>query len=96
MGMVRPFPDNLWRLGGGGFALAGLLMFGARRLRHRLTSLLTLFVILFAIAITGCGGGHSTHTIPGTTSGTYVFTVTATDAANVKLTTSVTATLTVQ
>jgi hypothetical protein len=59
-------------------------------------SLLASLALLFAIAIVGCGGGHSTHTTPGTTAGTYVFTVTAKDAANAKLTTSATVSLTVQ
>jgi hypothetical protein len=52
---------------------------------------------VFAVAMDGCGGhGSSTHTVPGTTVGNYAFTVTATDAANMKITTTSSITLTVQ
>jgi hypothetical protein len=96
-GMARPFGNDLWRLGEGGLALAGLLVFGARVRRFRSLSVVVALAIVFAVATGGCGGhDSSTHTVPGTTAGNYVFTVTATDATSTKITTSSSITLTVQ
>jgi len=62
-----------------------------------LPSVVVALAIVFAVAMDGCGGhGSSTHTVPGTTVGNYAFTVTATDAANMKITTTSSITLTVQ
>jgi PKD repeat protein len=92
---------NLWRIGGGGGSLlAALIMFGIPSRRHRWASALMALLVIVAAGVMGCGGGESQKSAqPGTaatTAGSYTFTLTATDAANSKLTMSTNATITVQ
>ncbi len=70
-----------WKIGG--VAFAGLLLFGIPARRRRWRSLLSAaaFLLVLAGGMTGCGGDKSTPQPigePGTTSGTYTITVTAT------------------
>ena len=94
--LLRPFRDHPWRLGEGGLTLACLLMWLGKR-RYGLRLLFVSVVLLCIVAIAGCGGSRSTtHSVSGTSPGNYVFTVTATDAANAKITSSVNIPLVVQ
>ncbi len=93
---------NFWSLGGGP-VLAALIMFGLPSRRRRWASALLVLLVTIAGGVVGCGGGGSGEgeksvqsTTPGTTAGSYTFTVTATDTANAKLTTSANVTLAVQ
>ncbi|MGB8536521.1 MAG: FG-GAP-like repeat-containing protein [Acidobacteriaceae bacterium] len=95
---------NFWPMGGGSI-LAVLILFGIPSRRHRWASALMVFVLLAGGAVIGCGGGGSggggsqksvQPSTPATTAGTYTFTVTATDAANPKLTTSTNVIITVE
>jgi subtilase family serine protease len=64
---------------GGGAVLALLVFFGipARRRSWRaMFGMVVLLVTLGSLTACGGGGGNSTTTIPGTTAGTYTFTVT--------------------
>jgi hypothetical protein len=68
-----------------GVVLAGvlLLMLPARRRRMRMLLGLVIGFVVLAGGAVGCGGksgGSTTKTIPGTTAGNYVITVTATGA----------------
>jgi hypothetical protein len=82
----------------GGVTLALLVMMGIPRLRRRSTWLVMLFLVIGAGAV-GCGGGGgstSTQPVnPGTTAGTYVFTVNAVDSVVATTTTSTTVSFTV-
>lgn len=88
------------RIGGGGVAFAGLFLLGVPSRRRRLASMLILLVFFAVAGIIGCGGGKSsgggTTTIPATTSGQYTFTITGTDTASAKITTSTKFSITVQ
>jgi hypothetical protein len=61
-----------------------------------------MLLVVAAAGFIGCGGGggvspKSTQTSsPATTAGSYTFAVTATDAANAKVTTSINVSVTVQ
>jgi hypothetical protein len=97
---LTPFGQDLWRFSGGGAALAALLMFGIPARSRRWLSMIVLFVVIFAGTI-GCGGRSTTTSTvnpatPATTSGKYTFTVTGTDSANSKITTSTSVLITVQ
>jgi sugar lactone lactonase YvrE len=96
--LARPIREMLF--GGGGTALAMLLMFGIPARRRRWASMLTLLLILASWTV-GCGGGSTstasiTPTTPATTAGSYTFVLTGTDTANTKTTTSANVTITVQ
>jgi hypothetical protein len=98
-GLARPSGQNLWRLGGGGAVLAAVLMFGIPTRRRRWLSMLALLVAVAAVGVIGCGGSQSftpPANNPGTTAGSYTFTVTGTDSANSTITASTTVTITVQ
>ena len=72
----------------GGTALAGILfLFVPSRRRRQLRGLLSLLVLIAVGSLVACGGGSSKSTgttppatLPGTTTGAYVVTVTATPA----------------
>ncbi|HTA85856.1 MAG TPA: hypothetical protein VK729_06265, partial [Silvibacterium sp.] len=90
-------PLNKFFAVGGGLAIAGLMFFGipARRRSWRTILGIVLFAVIVGMGI-GCGGGGGNSgggggggtTTPGTTAGAYVITVTGTDAATGKLTSS--------
>ena len=91
-------PLNKFFAVGGGLAIAGLLFFGIPARRRSWRSILG--VLLFAAVVgmgigcgsgggnSGGGGGGGGTTTPGTTAGAYTITVTGTDAATGKLTSS--------
>jgi hypothetical protein len=88
---------------GGGSILAALILFGIPSRRHRWASALMLLLVMAGGGVIGCGGGgggvsqkSAPPTTPATTAGSYTFILTATDAANSKLTTSTNVTLTVE
>jgi len=97
--MAKPAGIGPWGLGGG-TVLAGLLMFGIASRRRHFISLLAILLLAVAGGTIGCGGklftSGSGSTTPATAAGTYVFTVSGADSANVKLATSTTLTITVQ
>jgi len=98
--LTTPSGLKLPWLGGGGTALAVLLMFGIPARRRRWMSMLVVLAMVVVAGAIGCGGGSSksstTSTIvPGTTSGTYTFTITGTDSTNSKIATSTKVTVTV-
>jgi hypothetical protein len=65
---------------GGGALLALLVFFGIPARRKAWRGLLGVVVLLITLgSLAACGGGSSggTTTIPGTSAGTYTFTVTA-------------------
>ncbi len=94
-------PLNKFFAIGGGIAVAGLLFFGipARRRSWKTMLGVVIFSIIVGFGVVGCGGGSSSggggNTTPGTTAGTYTFTVTGTDAATGKITASGTVNVTV-
>ncbi len=84
----RPGLENksLWKIGSG--ALACLLLLAMPARRRRLPHLLAIIGICFVLAsaLTGCSGGSGSSSTtptgsPGTTSGSYTITVTATSGA---------------
>jgi hypothetical protein len=91
---------------GGSSILAALIMFGIPSRRHRWASALMVLLVMVVGGVIGCGGGGASGagasqksaqpTTPATTAGSYTFTLTATDAANSKLTTSTNVILTVE
>jgi sugar lactone lactonase YvrE len=99
--LMWPSRLNPWAIGGGEAVMAGLLMLGLP-LRRRKMSMLVLLMAILVSGATGCSGGGggnsstSTPSIPATTAGSYTFTVTGTDSANSKITTSTNVTITVQ
>jgi Pro-kumamolisin, activation domain/FG-GAP-like repeat/Bacterial Ig-like domain (group 3)/FG-GAP repeat len=96
---------NFWRIGGGPI-LAALIMFGVPSRRRRWASALMVLLVIVGGGVTGCGGGRggggggsqqaTQPSTPATTAGSYTFTVTATDAANAKLTASTNVIVTVE
>jgi hypothetical protein len=86
---------------GGGATLAMLLFFGIPSRRRRKAVMLMVLLIASIAAVSGCsggGGGNATGnppTNPGTSAGSYTFTVTATDST-AKVTTSANVVVTVQ
>jgi hypothetical protein len=81
---------------GGGATLAMLFFFGIPAKRRAWRGLMGLVFILFIGGAVGCGSsGGGTHTIPGTTAGTYTVTVTGTDSVSSTIMASVPVTLTV-
>ena len=91
-------PLNKFFAVGGGLAIAGLMFFGipARRRSWRTILGVLLFAVIVGMGIgcgsgggnSGGGGGGGGTTTPGTTAGAYTITVTGTDAATGKLTSS--------
>jgi subtilase family serine protease len=73
--------DSKGLFGAGGGALLALLVFfgipAHRRKWRAMLGMVALLVTLGSLAACGGGGGTTTTTIPGTTAGTYTFTVTA-------------------
>jgi sugar lactone lactonase YvrE len=99
--LYRP-SQRIWGLGGGA-VLAVVLFIGVPR-RRRWISLVFLLATVVGTCTIGCGGGGSSggggqktgSTTPATTAGNYVFTVTATDSTDAKVTISTTVSITVQ
>jgi hypothetical protein len=97
-----PGRTNLWAIGSGSATLAFVLAFGISSRRRRWLSMLAILALIATCGVIGCGGGGSSgssshgQSTPGTSSGNYTFTVTGTDAANAKITSSVDVTITVQ
>ncbi len=85
----------------GGATLACLLLFGIPARRRNWRSVLGMTVVLLTLVsgIIACGGGSSSNNSnsgnPGTTVGSYTVTVTGTDVATGKITSSTTVNLTV-
>jgi subtilase family serine protease len=82
--------------GAGGVALAGLLLFGIPARRRKWTSLLGLFFLAIAFtAFSACGGGGGGGGggNPGTTAGTYTFTISGTDSDGLVVKTTLTVTV---
>ena len=99
--LADPSRKSLWGFGGGSAVLAVLFLCGIPARRRRFASMLALLCLAFVSLVIGCGGGGTTGgnqgpTNPGTTSGSYIFSVTGTDSASAAITTSTTVTLTVQ
>jgi hypothetical protein len=85
-----------WYTAAGGGALACLIFFALPGRRRGWRSTFGLLVFLIGMVAVGCGGGSMSGTTnPGTTPGSYVFSVTGTDAATGKVTASGTINLTV-
>jgi hypothetical protein len=84
---------------GGGATLAMLLLFGIPARRRAWRALLSVLAVVFTLGAGGCGGGGGggggTHTIQGTTAGTYTVTVTGKDASTGSITASTTVTVAV-
>jgi len=85
---------------GAGAVLAMLFFFGIPARRRSWRAMLGMLLLITALgSLAACGGGGSsgggTTTIPGTTAGTYTFTVTATGAPSISTTQSQTFTVTV-
>jgi hypothetical protein len=82
---------------GGGATLAMILLFGIPARRRAWRALPSIFAIVFTVGAVGCGGGGGggTHTIQGTTAGTYTVTVTGKDASTGSITASTTVTVAV-
>jgi hypothetical protein len=95
----------LYRLlaGGGGDALALVFLFGIPARRRTWQVLLSLLAVVFMAGAIGCGSGGGVSSSssgggtsnPGTTAGNYTITVTGTDAATGKITSSTAVSLTV-
>jgi subtilase family serine protease len=83
--------------GVGTVALAGLLLFGIparnRKWRALLGGFIFLAVLGFASGCGGSGGGTKTPSVPGTTPGTYTFTITGTDSFGTKVTGTISVTV---
>lgn len=97
--LASPSGMKLPWLGGGGTALAVLLMFGIPSRRRRWMPMLVVLAMVALAGVIGCGGGSKSSTtstvVPGTTSGTYTFTITGTDSTNSKIATSTNVTVSV-
>jgi hypothetical protein len=80
--------------GAGGVAIAGLLMLGIPARRRKWRALLGGFIIACFLGIlSGCGGSSSNNSNPGTTAGSYSFTVTGADANGLKEQTTINVTV---
>lgn len=90
---------SFWPLTGG-TALALVLLLGIPSKRRKWMTFFGVLLVALCGAAIGCGGGSSgsgggTTTIPGTTAGNYVVTVTAKDAATGTITQTTTVTVSV-
>jgi hypothetical protein len=86
-------PGKGFMVGGGGVALAGLLLFGIPTRRRNWQRLLTLLVLVTVFGvITGCGSSSTSTSAPGL----YYVTVTGTDAATGSVTGSTTLNIVVE
>jgi hypothetical protein len=100
-GLVRPEPAGKgrgWLGAGSGAVLALLIFFGIPARRRSWRSMLGILVAMVALgALSSCGGGGGggTTTIPGTSAGTYTFTVNGTGNDPASTVESTTFTLTV-
>ncbi|MGA3334419.1 MAG: protease pro-enzyme activation domain-containing protein [Terracidiphilus sp.] len=100
-GLVRPEPAGKgrgWLGAGSGAVLALLIFFGIPARRRSWRSMLGILVAMVALgALSSCGGGGGggTTTIPGTSAGTYTFTVSGTGNDPASTVESTTFTLTV-
>ncbi len=97
----RPGTQDLWHRWGGGGVIALALMFGIPGLRRRRLALPIGLCAMIAAGMIGCGGGGAPSSnvqpgTPGTTAGSYTFSVTATDASNAKPIASTNVTVNVQ
>ena len=99
-GLVRPEPAGKgrgWLGAGSGALLALLIFFGIPARRRSWRAMLTILVAMVALgALASCGGsGGGTTTTPGTSAGTYTFTVSGTgnDPANTSESTTFTLTV---
>jgi hypothetical protein len=91
----EPSRKSVWGLGGGGSALAVLLLCGIPARRRRWLSMLMLLWVVVASAAIGCGGAGAGvapkgTSIPATTAGNYTFTLTGTDSKDSTVTVSAT------
>jgi hypothetical protein len=78
--------------GVGGLAIAGILFFGIPARNRKWRSLLGAFAFLAILGFaSGCGSGGKKD--PGTTAGSYTFTVTGTDAGGTTATATITVTV---
>jgi subtilase family serine protease len=89
-----------WEGAGSGAVLALLLFLGIPARRRSWRSMLGVLVVMAALgSLSACGGGSGTSTVPtsdpGTTAGTYTYTVQATSTPSVAPTVSTTFTVTV-
>jgi hypothetical protein len=83
-------------LAGGGTALAALLLFGIPARRRSWKMLLGCFLLATMLGSSvGCGGSSTVAKSGGTSAGAYLATVTGTDAATGKITSSTVVTVTV-
>jgi hypothetical protein len=96
--MLMRSNDRLWDSGTEAAAFAALLIIGLRARRRRWLSILALLVTAICVVSGGCGGSHSPppRPTPGTTAGTYVFTVKAADSKDATIATSANVSVTVQ
>jgi len=97
---ILPLKEFLF--GGGSMALAGLLLIAVPARRRNWLAITCIALLAIAFSVVGCGGGSRSSntgpiipTNPGTTAGAYTVTVTGTDAATGKITSSTTVSLTV-
>jgi len=96
-GALKKTANNNLARAGGGALLALLVFFGIPARRKAWRAMLGTVVLLILLGgLAACGGGSSgTTTIPGTTAGTYTFTVTATGSPAISSTQSQTFNVTV-
>ena len=82
---LHSLQGSRWKLGGEGMVLATLLLSMLPIRRRRRMPVLVLALLFTASLTSGCGSGAAPPTgttTPGTTAGSYTFTVTGTDSAN--------------
>jgi subtilase family serine protease len=100
-GLVRPSPAGKgrgWLGAGSGAILAVLIFLWVPKRRHSWRSMLGMALLLAALgSLSACGGssGTTTTTTPGTSAGTYTFTVSGTGSDPAKTTESTTFMVTV-
>ncbi len=87
-----------WQVGSGATLLVGFLLVVPPSRRRRWVTMLVSLAAFAVVLANGCGGSSSPKlpATPATTSGSYVFTVSASDSANAKISTSTSVTIVVQ